>query len=487
MSQHDKRIEATLKVRQIAMDIAEKDTTRPRYHFHAPAQWGDDPSGYCFFKGYYHMMYGSNPDSWKVGSGMPYRTENNKWAPEEPEYFDAVALWGHARSKDLVHWEHMPYVCYPDIEHDEYFIWWGCTTINDDGVPVIIYTSLGRRRGPDDGAEQRMLICNDRDSLTDWNHYKENPILKNSIHGDLFVYQWRDPFVFKDHGKSYMVLGGKLPEEKGGECVVLLYEAVSGDYTEWKYKNIFFTYPQDKRKSMECPLVAKIDGKWVLIVSPHGPVEYFVGDIDFERGVFEYQKRGFVDQGKAFYAPNIAFDDKGRCIMFAAVEGFEATQGWNGVQCVPRILNIAEDGTLLEKIPEEIAALRKESISLKEGSSIAKNGTFELEAVFSSEADLEIIIEYDVKQVKLAYHRSKFTINDQEVMINSNNGTVSLQLFFDVSVVDTIMNNTESLVVIVPPCTTDCKIEARCSDQEAVINCWQYETDGLFTYSKIDY
>ena len=481
MGTQDKLMEVTGKIRHVAETVADLDATRPRYHFHSPAQWGDDPSGFTFYKGYYHMMYGSNPDSYEVGSGMPYRTPNNRWSPEEPEYFDSVALWGHARSLDMVHWEHMPSVCYPDIENDEYFIWWGCTRVNDEGIPVILYTSLGRRRGPVDGAQQRMLVGSD-DDLLHWVHYENNPVMTNDIHGDHFIYHWRDPFTFDSGGRTYMVLGGRM-EAEDGDCVVLLYEAKNAAFSQWEYRGVFFRYPGDARKSMECPLVARICDRWVLIVSPHGPVEYFVGDIDFDKGEFIWEKRGYVDRGKAFYAPNITFDNKGRCIMFAAVEGFVNTRGWNGVQCVPRELSLTEDGALVQNVPEEYYLLRKECHDLKDEEVLIMN-----EAVFSVKAGLEpdkavwIRFCYDDQTVEISYSDGYFTVDGRRLEALQSEGKVGLEIYFDISVMDVLMNGTESLVTIVPSCTGACRVEAGTTDPDGSLTAWQYDVGELFTY-----
>lgn len=73
---------------------AEKDPTRPVYHFRPPAQWMNDISGAIYYKGYYHAFYHYNPFSdsnWGVHNG----------------------LWAHTRSKDLVHWEDLPWTFLP--------------------------------------------------------------------------------------------------------------------------------------------------------------------------------------------------------------------------------------------------------------------------------------------------------------------------------------------------------------------------------------
>ena len=69
-----------------AMKKAKGSPQRPVYHFRPPAQWMNDLNGCIFHEGYYHVFYQHNPydDVW---GHMP---------------------WGHARSTDLISWEHLP-------------------------------------------------------------------------------------------------------------------------------------------------------------------------------------------------------------------------------------------------------------------------------------------------------------------------------------------------------------------------------------------
>src|SRR5580765_20545 len=101
---------------------AEADPTRPVYHFRPPANWMNDPNGPIYHKGYYHMFYQHNP-------------YGDKWGNMH---------WGHARSRDLVRWEHLPIALWPSKEAGEEHVFSGCALINDQGQPMIFYTSIAR-------------------------------------------------------------------------------------------------------------------------------------------------------------------------------------------------------------------------------------------------------------------------------------------------------------------------------------------------------
>lgn len=72
-------------------DQAAKDPMRLQYHFMAPAYWLNDPNGLIYYRGEYHMFYQHYPYSEQWGA----------------------MHWGHAKSKDLVYWEHLPIALAP--------------------------------------------------------------------------------------------------------------------------------------------------------------------------------------------------------------------------------------------------------------------------------------------------------------------------------------------------------------------------------------
>src|SRR5262245_16219787 len=282
----------------------QQDPNHPVYHITAPANWINDPNGPIFHHGVWHMFYQHNPygDDW------------------------GNMHWGHVRSQDLAHWEHAPIALWPSKEVDEDHIFSGCSAIRSDGRPVIFYTSIGRGKSAGEYAEQWMAI-GDKD-LMKWEKAPSNPALSESLHRNTKISDWRDPFLFKYRGNDYMVLGGNLNKGKGGEAIVALYRARDSSLEKWEYLGILFKHPDPNVNNIECPNFFELDGKWVLIISPHRRVEYFTGTFDGRK--FTHKTRGLLDHSDNFYAPNCTTDNKGRRILWGWIRGFKGGQGWNG-------------------------------------------------------------------------------------------------------------------------------------------------------------
>jgi fructan beta-fructosidase len=68
------------------------DTHRPQFHFSPKAHWMNDPNGMVYLNGTYHLFF-------------QYYPEGTIWGPMH---------WGHATSKDLVHWKEQAIALYPD-------------------------------------------------------------------------------------------------------------------------------------------------------------------------------------------------------------------------------------------------------------------------------------------------------------------------------------------------------------------------------------
>ena len=164
---------------ETAVAKARADPTRPVYHFRPPAQWMNDVNGPLFHKGNYHIFYQLNPYKPHVGDGIH---------------------WGHARSRDLVYWEHLPLAIWPSTEKGETGCWSGTTCFNGTGQPMMFYTKasrLGSQREAAEPFEQWAAIGDD--DLINWTKHPDNPILEcERPDQPSFHWRWRDPFVFSE-------------------------------------------------------------------------------------------------------------------------------------------------------------------------------------------------------------------------------------------------------------------------------------------------
>ena len=206
---------------------AAADPTRPIYHFRPPANWMNDPNGTIYHDGYYHLFYQHNPygDTW------------------------GHIHWGHARSKDLVHWEHLPIALWPSLEQGEEHCFSGCAWINGRGQPMLCYTKVSPDAGETRRPNEQWAALGD-EAMILWQKHPANPILQLSTHGGpAFEGSWRDPFIFEEAGRTFMVVGATT----GQEATVALYEAADGTLTRWTYRGLLISLPLAELRFFECP------------------------------------------------------------------------------------------------------------------------------------------------------------------------------------------------------------------------------------------
>jgi beta-fructofuranosidase len=115
--------------------------------------------------------------------------------------------------------------------------------------------------------------------------------------------------------------------------------------------------------NIECPNLFKLGEKWVLIVSPHKPCQYYIGSLDLKRPRFIPETHGVLDAGDD-YASNISRDQSGRTILWLwGRTDNPASKGWNSVMALPRILTIGPDGFLRQQPAPEFEKLRGSAIA----------------------------------------------------------------------------------------------------------------------------
>jgi beta-fructofuranosidase len=440
-------IQAAMQSVQAAIPKAEADPMRPVYHFRPPAHWMNDPNGAIYHNGYYHLFYQHNPygDDW------------------------GHMHWGHARSRDLVHWEHLPIALWPSLEKGEEHIYSGCARVNAEGQPMLLYTSVGGGERGNRPPNQQWAALGDPDWLT-WQKHPQNPILALDTHGGPpFEGDWRDPYIFEAGGRTFMVLGGDVDDTAG----VALYEATDGALAKWRYHKLLYQAPRSEIRFFECPNFLPVGDKWLLLTSPYRPIPYVVGDFDLATLTFTPTAQGVLDWGKNdlasanFYASNTLYDADGACILLGWVRGFPAGRGWNGCLSLPRILTIDADGHPRQRPIPQLQQLRSRHTAY---SQLTLDGAFllpdvagdtlEISALFepgeattvglrvrrSGDGERAISISYDGAALTVAGIQTPYRLAPDQ-------GTLGLHLFLDKSVLELFIDDGRSAITYVslPP------------------------------------
>ena len=317
-------------------------------HLMPPAGWLNDPNGLCYFRGEYHVFYQYSPFS--AGGGIKF--------------------WGHYKSRDLLSWEQCPVMLYSDQPFDVHGAYSGSALCGDDGM-YLFYTGNIKHSGSYDyildGRENNTILAYSPDGIRpSWKRL----LLENRDYPDGLSRHVRDPKVWKQDGKYYMVLGARTETDAGA---VLLF--VSEDKIHWEHLNTLRT-PEAFGYMWECPDLFELDGQWFLAVSPQGVREkgpglenvyaagYFPLTGDF-RSECTLGKFVPFDYGFDFYAPQ-SFSDGIRRLQIgwmgmpdADYTNPTAAQGWQHCLTVPREVTV-KDGRLLLNPVRELETLRTE-------------------------------------------------------------------------------------------------------------------------------
>lgn len=444
-----------------------KEKYRPRFHFSPEEKWMNDPNGMVFFNDEYHLFY-------------QYHPFGTTWGPMH---------WGHAVSKDLIHWEQLPIALYPD-EHGAIFsgsavVDWNNTSGFFDNQPglVAIYTSADMY--PDsDRPRQRQSLAYSKDNGRTWVTYEGNPVLS-----DVNITDYRDPKVFwhDETNKWVMILAT-------GQTVTIY---TSLNLKEWEFASEFGHNAGSHDGVWECPDLFKlpVDGdennqKWAMLVSigdnpafkEGSRTQYFIGNFDGTTFVNDNSDETilWLDHGRDNYA-GVSWSDipslDGRRIYLGWMSNWRyanqvPTQEWRSAMTLPRELSLisSEDGVrLVQKPVSEIASIRKgteayENLTIESSNpssfkmfSQLMEVNVEFKKLDSSSFGIVIqgsetektIISYDVVKETLSVDRTDSGENSfsesfpavQEASLKMENDKINLQIFIDASSIEVFVND----------------------------------------------
>lgn len=263
------------------------ETYRPQFHYTPQKNWMNDPNGLVYYQGEYHLFYQYNPSG-------------NSWGDMS---------WGHAVSKDLVHWKELPLALSHD---DKEMVFSGSAVVDRNNTTgfgtrknppmVAIYTSHDKNTGT-----QAQSLAYSTDRGRTWTKYQGNPVI------DIGSKDFRDPKVqWYAPTRSWLMTVSLSAEHK-----VRFYS--SRNLKDWEQLSEFG--PAGATGGVwECPdlFPLAVDGdpkkiKWVLVVNinPGGiaggsGAQYFVGDFDGKK---------FTADDKGGYTPPVG----------TVVQDFEST------------------------------------------------------------------------------------------------------------------------------------------------------------------
>lgn len=330
----------------------QRDPLRLKFHLQPPMGWLNDPNGLCQKDGIYHIYF--------------------QYCPFYP--VRGSIFWGHMTTRDFIRYEKQEPVLYPDSPWDANGPYSG-SAYQEDGTLYVFYTGNVRYEDGDydyvnSGREQNTILTVSRDGFC---FSEKRLLMKNEDYPADLTKHVRDPQVFREKGRYFMIQGARDRENRGS---ILLFE--SGNLTDWTYRLRF--QPEKAFGYMwECPNYLKIEGKRFLIACPQGvpchgydfanvyQCGWFSLDYDFEGTDYKLGTFHQLDRGFDFYAPQVFCDERGRWLLFGWMavpdSGYgEPTleNGWIYALTIPRELYVNGEGRLCQRPAEELRGLQRD-------------------------------------------------------------------------------------------------------------------------------
>ncbi len=244
---------------------------RQQYHFSQYAHWNNDPNGLVYYDGWYHLYYQHNPFS-------------NYWGD---------LCWGHARSRDLINWEHLPIALFPDEDWGGVgYMWSGSAFVYHKGdsaaIDALNWYENGNGTGliayfTRDAERQDQVIMSSDDGGMTWVKRKLIPQAVATDPSGLYgKVDCRDPKIFtvlSENGKT--TLWGMVLSGKGVDRIWFLK---STNLLDWEYAGEFYA------RLPECPDVAFLtaDDQTTHAVMTFTGREYIVGQLFYSDGKITY-------------------------------------------------------------------------------------------------------------------------------------------------------------------------------------------------------
>ncbi|MCL1919884.1 MAG: GH32 C-terminal domain-containing protein [Kiritimatiellaeota bacterium] len=386
-----------------------KEPLRAQLHFTPRLGWCNDPNGLSFYNGEYHLFFQHNPYGAEWGN----------------------MHWGHAVSKDLIHWQEISPALYPDalgtmFSGSAVVDWKNTSGFGTGGKPpqVLIYTAAG------DPFTQCIAYSTDGRTYT---KHAGNPVVKNISGGN------RDPKVIwhEPTQRWVMVLYVWRDERHTTEFLT------SPNLKDWTHAS---TLPGDANGGylfecpdlFELPVAGGAGTRWVTF-GANG--EYAVGAFDGKTFTPEAERlRGHF--GTHHYAAQTFSDlpDKRRVIV-GWLQAHVPGMPFNHAMTLPRELGLTQtpDGIRLTHRPvKEIEALRVAETKIASAEALAGFSAELMEVRLAFAPSADAIVKLALRGIPFVYDAEKktLTVSGHTAPFVLHNGRVELILYIDRTAVE---------------------------------------------------
>ncbi len=357
-----------------------KREVKPVFHLAPYIGWLNDPNGFSYYGGRYHLFYQYNP----------YSTE-----------WESIH-WGHAVSQDLLHWDYLPAALAPDEFYDSYGCFSGSAIELAGGKHLLLYT--GAREAGGDSEKTVQTQCAAIGDGQDYQKYAGNPVIDETfLPAGLSRNDFRDPKIWIETDGSLRCVVSTCNEDYLGR--VLLFSSQDGFH--WKFESVLMENDGRLGRMWECPDFFLLDNKHVLLVSPMDMLpkgfEYhngngtvcMIGHYDEAKKRFIPETDQAIDYGIDFYAPQTTLTPDGRRVMVGWMQNADTCtlskipdHKWFGQMSLPRELSV-QNGRLFQQPIRELEQYRSNPVSYK---NITVQGDLTLPGVTGRTVDMELTI-----------------------------------------------------------------------------------------------
>lgn len=320
------------------------------YHIRPSSGLLNDPNGFSYFNGQWHVFYQSFPFGAAHG----------------------LKSWMHLVSDDLVHWKDLGLAIAPDTKYDSHGAYSGSALPVDDKL-FLMYTGNHRDQNWIRHPFQLGAWMDQEGQITKLTE----PLITQPDHT---TDHFRDPQIFKHRDLYYVVLGAQDKETKTGKISLFSSKDLK-EFTDLGY--LEFT-EEEMGYMIECPNLIFVDDKPLLVFCPQGldkdvvaydniyPNMYLLGEdvqlnkAKFEAGTNQIQN---LDDGFDVYASQAFNTPDGKAYLISWVglpDVSYPTDEENWASCLSQVKELSlKDGKLIQRPVVSMADLREKGTPLQ--------------------------------------------------------------------------------------------------------------------------